>query len=155
MNQNRLQYLLTAGVVILALCALGGTAIAAAKGNHHDGKQLLGASMKKDGRHVLDKKGHYTTSVDVKGGKVAGVHVKHDTKGDIPVKKYKTNKKLAQVNAHVVYASYRPVQDQYVGTEYVGYSYIDDDGNEEIYWFPVDVVVDRDTGAVEYVPSSD
>ena len=28
--------------------------------------------------------------------------------------------------------------------------YIDDDGYEDIYWFPVDVVYDGDAGAVEY-----
>jgi hypothetical protein len=33
-------------------------------------------------------------------------------------------------------------------------SYIDDDGNEEIYWFPAEEVVDGDTGGVEYVPLS-
>jgi hypothetical protein len=40
---------------------------------------------------------------------------------------------------------------QYETTGYVGYSYIDDDGNEEIYWVPATLVIDPDTGAVEYV----
>jgi hypothetical protein len=31
-------------------------------------------------------------------------------------------------------------------------SYVDDEGNEEIYWFPVEEIYDGDTGAVEYVP---
>jgi hypothetical protein len=35
-----------------------------------------------------------------------------------------------------------------------GYSYIDDDGNEEIYWFPEELILDGDTSAVEYVPES-
>jgi hypothetical protein len=41
-----------------------------------------------------------------------------------------------------------------MGTVYIGYSYVDDDGNEEIYWFPAEEIVDGDTGAVEYVPLS-
>jgi hypothetical protein len=43
---------------------------------------------------------------------------------------------------------------QDLGEEYIGYSYVDDYGNEEIYWFPVEVIYDGDTGAVEYVPLS-
>jgi hypothetical protein len=38
--------------------------------------------------------------------------------------------------------------------KYIGYSYIDDQGNEEIYWFPAEEIYDADTGAVEYVPLS-
>jgi hypothetical protein len=45
-------------------------------------------------------------------------------------------------------------QETDMGTVYIGYSYIDDDGNEEIYWFPAEEIVDGDTGAVEYVPPS-
>jgi hypothetical protein len=72
-----------------------------------------------------------------------------------PVKKYKTNKKMAQsTGSHLTYASFALLQDTDMGTVYIGYSYIDDDGNEEIYWFPAEEIVDGDTGAVEYVPLS-
>lgn len=43
-------------------------------------------------------------------------------------------------------------QTQDMGTVYIGYSYVDDDGYEEVYWFPEEIMVDGDTGAVEYVP---
>ncbi len=92
--------------------------------------------------------------MEVKGGKVAGVHVKHEEKGDIPVTKYKTNKKMAQSSGHIVYASLRSVQYQDMGTVYIGYSYVDEYGEAEIYWFPYDMIVDGNTGAVEYVPLS-
>ena len=86
---------------------------------------------------------------------MAGVHVRHSERGEIPVKKYKTHRKMAQaVGAHIVYASYASAQDQDLGTVYIGYAYIDDDGNEEIYWFPEEMILDGDTGAVEYVPTS-
>jgi len=176
MNMNRIQRLLTAFVIVFGLLALGESAIAQGKGhgkaagqgsaqgpgkgagkahkqNHHDAKQMLGDKIKTNGSHVLHKKGDYTATVDVQNGKVAGVHVKHAKKGDIPVTKYKTNKKMAQ-GAHLVSASLRLVQgDQYLGTMWIGYAYIDEWGEEEIYWFPYDMVLDGDTGAIEYVPA--
>jgi hypothetical protein len=44
-------------------------------------------------------------------------------------------------------------QTQYLGVTWIGYSYIDDYGDEVIYWFPYDMIYDGDTGAVEYVPA--
>jgi hypothetical protein len=62
---------------------------------------------------------------------------------------------MAQTGSgHPMYASFRLAQMQDLGEEYIGYSYVDDYGNEEIYWFPVEVIYDGDTGAVEYVPLS-
>jgi len=53
-----------------------------------------------------------------------------------------------------VYASLRSAaQDEYLGREWIGYSYVDDYGYEEIYWFPYDVIYDGDTGAIEWVPA--
>jgi hypothetical protein len=87
--------------------------------------------------------------VEVKDGKVAGVHFKHATKGDIPVTKYKTHKKMAQAGGHLVYASPLSVQYQDMGTVYIGYSYVDEYGEAEIYWFPYDMIVDGDTHSIE------
>jgi hypothetical protein len=56
--------------------------------------------------------------------------------------------------SHLTYASVALPQDTDMGTVYIDYSYIDDDGNEEIYWFSAEEVVDGDTGAVEYVSLS-
>ena len=104
---------------------------------------------------MLDTKGAYTTSVDVSGGRVAAFHVKHATKGDVPVTKYKTHMKVVQASVpSIVYASLTSAQDTYLGIEYIGYSYVDELGNEEIYWFPYDVILDGETGAIEYVPTT-
>jgi hypothetical protein len=156
MNMNRIQRLFTAMFFIFGLFTLGNAAAAVAKAHHHhDAKQLLGDNLKHDGHHDIDHKGKYTTSVEVKNGKIAGVHVVHSVKGNIPVKKYKTNKKMAQAaGARIVYAAFSSTQMQDMGTVYIGYAYVDDDGNEEIYWFPYDMIVDGDTGAVEYVAES-
>jgi len=157
-NMNRIQRLFTAMVVIFGLFALGAAAVAAPVAkhhNHHDGKQLVGDNLKHDGHHDIDHKGKYTASVEVKNGKIAALHVKHSEKGNIPVKKYKTHKKMAQAaRGHIVYASFVAAQMEDMGTVYIGYAYVDDDGNEEIYWFPYDMIVDGDTGAVEYIAES-
>ena len=46
------------------------------------------------------------------------------------------------------------VQDTYLGTTYIGYSYYDDYGDEYVYWFPYDMILDGDTGAIEYVAAA-
>ena len=130
-----------------------GTLVAAApkKANHHNGKLLTGDKVKKNGKHDIHKKGPHSISVDVKDGKIAGLHVKHTKKGDLPVKKYKTTKKMV-LGSGLNYASYQLAQAYSLGTTYIGYAYIDEDGYEEIYWFPYEIIYDGDTGAVEYVP---
>jgi hypothetical protein len=175
-NMSCLQRFLIAVLVSFGLFVIGDAAFAAAEGqdrhdakqkeqshhearpkaqNHHDAKQLVAEKLKTDGRHEIHQKGKYHTSVEVRGGKVAGVHVSHETKGEIPVKKYKTHKKMAQAAPpNFVYASFLLSQSQDMGTVYIGYSYVDEDGNEEIYWFPEEMIVDGETGAVEYVPTS-
>ena len=156
MKSNFLGHIAATLLVTLTMLPLSQAAPTAATGkkDHHDAKQLLGDKAKKDGNHVIDKKGPYTVSFDTKGGRIADARVHHATKGDIPVKKYKTNEKMAAVGSRVMYASFVLTPVQYETTGYVGYSYIDDDGNEEIYWVPATLVIDPDTGAVEYVESN-
>ena len=160
MNMNRTQRLLAAIIVIGSLFALGGYAIAAPKGNkakhhnHHDGKQMVAEKIKTDGRHEIHQKGKYHTVAEVRGGKIAGIHVKHEEKGDISVTKYKTHQKMALLGGQNLYASLLLAQMQDMGTVYIGYSYVDDYGEAETYWFPYDMIVDGATGAVEYIPES-
>ena len=123
------------------------------KEHHHSGKDKLGDKIKQNGNHVIDKHGDNTVSVDVKDGKVAGMKVKHAKKGDVPVTKYKTSKKMAAADAiHMVAYDTMLAQAQSLGTTYIGYSYIDDWGDEQIYWYPYEMIYDGDTGAIEYVP---
>jgi hypothetical protein len=153
MRSLRLPHLLSALVAVAALAGGSGAALAAAPAKHHNAKDLVGAKIRTEGHHDIEKKGKFTTSVEVKKGKIAAVHVKHAERGDIPVKKYKTYRKLAQsAPARIVYAALELAQSQDLGTEYIGYSYIDDEGNEQIYWFPVEMVLDGDTGAIDYAP---
>ena len=126
------------------------------KAKHTDGKKLVGDKVKKNGKHELHKNGKHTAFVDVQDGKIRGVNVKHADKGDTPVKKYRTKKPPTMASASA--GGIMPVnmvltQGQYIGTEWIGYAYIDDWGDEVIYWFPYDMVYDPWTGAVEYVPA--
>jgi len=145
-------------VALFALSLMGNNAVAviAKAQHHHDAKALVHDKIKQDGHHDIDHKGKYTASVESKGGKITAFHVKHSEKGNIPVKKYKTHKKVVQnrgdMSGHLMGASLLLTQMEDLGTEEIGYSYIDDDGNEEIYWFPAEEIYDADTGAVEYVP---
>src|SRR6516164_2506481 len=157
MNVKRIQRLLTATaiVAILGLFALSLSAAVVNKEEHQNGKQLLGENIKSNGNHVIDKKGDYTASVEVKNGKIAGLHVNHAKKGDVPVTKFKTNKKMAQANGpQYGNASFVLFQDQYLGTTWIGYAYTDAYGVQTIYWFPYDMILDGATGAIEYVPAS-
>ncbi len=147
---NHTRRLLTIGIALSGVLGLANTASGKGKPHHNNGAKLLGDKIKTNGRHVVEKKGPHTVSIDVKDGKIAGMHVKHDKKGELAVKKYKTKTKMAQAEG-LQYASYIRVQDQYLGTTYIGYAYYDDYGDEYIYWYPYDMILDGDTGAVEYV----
>ena len=121
------------------------------KAVHNDGKKLAGGKLKQDGKHEIGRKKGHTVSVVVKDSKIAGMQVKHDKKGDVPVKKYKTAKKMVLATG-IHYASFQLAQAYSLGTTYIGYAYIDEDGYEEIYWYPYEMIYDGETGAVDYVP---
>jgi hypothetical protein len=120
---------------------------------HHNGKDLVGDKIKQDGKHAFHQNGKNTAYVDVKGGKIAGVTVTHAEKGNVPVKKYKSTKKMADATTFGIQpVSFLLAQATDLGTVWIGYSYIDDYGNEVIYWFPYDMILDGATGAIDYVP---
>ena len=137
-------------IVAVFACLLATSALA--KTHHHkSGKELLGDKIHANGQHVIDHHGKHTASVQVTNGKIAGLTVKHSDKGNVPVKKYKSKTKYA-LNDGIQRVSLTLVQYQDIGTTYIGYSYVDDNGDEVIYWFPYEMILDGDTGAVDYVP---
>ena len=163
----RITRLLVAFFAIAGLAAIDGSALAQPKDKdkkekkeqkvkehkHHDGKALVGDKVKQDGKHKFHENGKHSAFVNVKGGKIAGVTVTHADKGNVPVKKYKTNKKMAEApGGGMQRVSFMLAQSQYLGSTWIGYSYYDDYGNEVIYWFEYDMILDGDTGAVEYIP---
>lgn len=130
----------------------GGGQQKAKKARHENGKTLVGDKIKKNGKQKFDQKGKNSAFVNVKDGKIAGVAVENADKGNLEVKKYKTNQKVVDGGYGLVPASMQLAQ--YMGTTYIGYSYWDDyTGEEVIYWFPYDMIYDGDTGAIDYVPA--
>ena len=123
------------------------------KQKHENGKNLVGDKIKKNGKHEFHKHGKNTASVDVQDGKIRGVSVRNADTGNVPVKKYKTNKKMADASAGGVMPVNLILAQAYsVGTTWIGYAYIDEYGEEVIYWFEYEMIYDGDTGAVDYVP---
>jgi hypothetical protein len=153
-NRNRL----TAIVVAFALFGFAVAAIAGGvvkKHNHHGGHSKVSkAEFKKDGNHALEKNGKHAVSVDTKNGKITKFHAKHDTKGEVAVKKYKSHKKMAMLDNDANASEGIPTQQVDEGTVWIAYAYVDDDGNEEYYWYEAEEIFDGDTGAVDYVPLS-
>jgi hypothetical protein len=126
----------------------------AKKAKHSNGKQLVGDKIKHNGRHAIDHKGEVTSEVDVNNGKVSGFHAKHAKKGDLTITKYKSKQQMAQVDLTSAGPRLVTVQDEYIGTMWIGYSYWDEEYDEEvIYWFPYDMIADGDTGAIWYEPA--
>jgi hypothetical protein len=162
---------LTASFAALALIAIDVPAQAQGKGKeqkeqkgdqkekkakqhkHHNGKDLVGDKIKTNGKHKFHVHGKHSAFVNVSNGKIAGVEVTHAEKGKVPVKKYKTNKKMADASTGGLQrTSFVLAQAQSLGSTWIGYAYIDDYGDEIIYWFEYEMILDGDTGAVEYVP---
>ena len=154
---------LPAFFAVLGLIAMPGTALPQSKKDgmekkakqhkHKNGKDLLGAKLKKGGEHKIHANGKHSAFVQVSNGKVTGVKVRHADKGDVPVTKYKSKKKMADASdSGFQTVSFVVAQLDYLGWTWIGFSYIDDYGDEIIYWFPYDMVYDSDTGAIEYIP---
>jgi hypothetical protein len=132
-------------VVALGLVMFVGVAEAKKKSKHHDAHAMTKQHLGKDGHHEIHKNGKHTASAEVKGGKIKSFHVKHATKGDVAVRKVKSKTKVAMLDSNA------PVEADTVYA-YDGYCYDDADEDGEVcYWYPVEVVIDDFTGAVEYV----
>jgi hypothetical protein len=141
--QRLLTFVALLGLVILA----GGAAEAKGKkkSKHHDAHAMTKEHLKKDGTHEIHKNGKHTASADVQGGKIKSFHVKHATKGEVAVRKVKSKTKVAMLDA-----TDAPLTADTIYS-YYGYCYDDDDDVENCYWYPVAIVIDDFTGAVEYV----
>jgi len=134
-------------VVMLGLVMFVGVADAKKKkSKHHDAHAQTKQHLGKDGHHEIHKNGKHTASAEVKGGKIKSFHVKHASKGDVALRKVKSKSKVAMLDGNA------PVEADTVYA-YDGYCYddLDDEDQEVCYWYPVEVVIDDFTGAVEYV----
>jgi hypothetical protein len=128
-----------ASVAIVSTCILAVGAVA--KTSHHlNGHNALGEMLHKDGKHELGKHGKNAVVAEVKNNKVVNMSA-----GDLPVRKVKTNKKLAELDRTRVASNGGIVIAQ--SDVYYGYCYdypATGGVEEECYWYTAnDVLVDN------------
>jgi hypothetical protein len=137
MNKVLAAVLSCAGVLIIANLATTTAAQAAKpaahakahKHAHFNGHDLLGANLKKDGKHGLGKLGTHDVVAEVKGGKVTNMSA-----GNLPVQHVKSNTKMARSEGLLMRVS-MPLQ--LVQYDQTYYAYCFDDGvNYTCYWYP-------------------
>src|SRR5689334_9769406 len=85
------------GAAVASVGVLAFVRLAFATHHHHPAHQLLGNKIKTDGKHEIHKRGDHTVYAHVKGKKISHISVTHKTKGEVPIKKLKTNKKVVQL----------------------------------------------------------
>ena len=117
---------------------LSATGLALAKNAHHkNGHNLLGAKIHKNGKHGIGKIGANAVVADVSNDKVIGMSA-----GNLPVKRFKSTKKMADLNEDKLQvAANGELRLAQADTFY--YAYCFDTGMDlECYWYPAtDVVV--------------
>lgn len=123
---------------------------ALAKQEHHkDGKALLGPRLKQNGKHQLDKAGKATVTAEVNNGKVVAMTATDPQKGNLPVRKLKSRKKMAALDPAIIHVA---AGDTQLAQDVVYYAWCFDDGVDLwCYWYPADVVI-VDAGWVDYGP---
>ena len=141
-NRRNFLYLLAAGSTL----SLSGTSFAKGPHRHHNGHDLLGEKLKKNGKHAVGKAGNESVIAEVADGKVVSMSA-----GSLPVSKVKTNKKMADAgtgNFHL--AAFGETQMAQVVEVYYGYCF-DSGQYVDCYWYPASDVIVTDVW-VEYVP---
>jgi|SRR5215469_1880701 len=132
---------LTSLVFATSILVAGGIALAK-NAHHNDGHNLLGAKLNQNGKHEVSKIGSNAVTADVSNKKVVGMSA-----GSLPVKKVKSNKKMAEIGFdHLQLAANGPIQ---LAQADVYYGYCFDTGLDEYcYWYPASDVVVTDTWIV-------
>jgi hypothetical protein len=138
LNRRSILALLTSASVF----AGSGPALAKKK-IHKNGKNLLGAKIKRNGKHQVDKVGKggkATVDADVKDGKVASMSITDAEGKEITGKKVKTKKKMAEVTPHVMNAAATGGLMQLAQLDWYYGWYFDYDEHDYYYWYPADEV---------------
>jgi len=101
---------------------------------HKNGHNLLGAKLKQNGKHDVDRIANRTVTADVENGKV-----KNMSAGDLPVKRVKSKMKMASLDGGVIMVpgGGSGVQRAQYGYDDYYYAYCFDDGYDfTCYWYP-------------------
>ena len=131
------------GLVFATTILVAGGIGRAKNANHVDGHNLLGAKLNQNGKHEISKIGNNAVTAEVSNKKVVGMSA-----GNLPVKKVKSNKKMAEIGFdHLQIAANGPIQLAQVADVYYGYCF-DSGLDEYCYWYPASDVVVTDTWIV-------
>jgi hypothetical protein len=125
--------------VLASLMVAGGLAIA--KNEHHNnGHNLLGAKINQNGKHEIHKIGNNSVVAEVNNKRVVNM-----TAGSLPVRKVKSNKKMAvEVLDGINVAANGDIRLAQLTDVY--YAYCFDTGLDVYcYWYPASDVVVTDT----------
>jgi hypothetical protein len=137
LSRRGLLALLTSASVI----AVSGTSYAKKK-IHKNAKALLGAKIKKNGKHRIDKVGKGgkgTVNANVKGGKVASMTLTDADGKEITGRKIKSKQKMALAAPHVMLAANNEgIQLAQLDWYYGWYFFYDDD--DYYYWYDAEDV---------------
>ena len=129
-------------VLFTSMVLAGG--IALAKNQHHsNGHNLLAAKLNQNGKHEIGKIGNNAVAAEVNNKKVVNMSA-----GNLPVRKVKSNKKMAGVELGTLkMAANGDIQLAQVID--VSYGYCFDAGPDEYcYWYPASDVTVTDTWVV-------
>jgi hypothetical protein len=129
---------------LLASASVAATSgMALAKQEHHkNGHQLLGAKLKQNGKHQIEKVGNATVTAEVNNGKVVGMTATDPQKGNLPVRKLKSKKKMAAIDPGIVRVAATGDTPQLAQDSGIYYAWCFDDGVDLwCYWYPADVVI--------------
>ncbi len=131
----------TVMTLVISTTLLASAGFALAKNAHHNnGHSLIGAKIHKQGKHAIGKIGANSVIAEVSNDKVTGMSA-----GDLPVHKFKSNKKMADLERNKLQiaanASFKLAQ---VDTFYYAYCF-DTGGDEECYWYPATDIIVTDT----------
>jgi hypothetical protein len=115
--------------------------LAVAKNEHHNnGHNLLGAKINQNGKHEIHKIGNNSVVAEVNNKKVVNMSA-----GNLPVRKVKSNKKMAETAlGGIKVAANGSIQLAQMVEVY--YAYCFDTGLDEYcYWYPASDVIVTDT----------
>jgi hypothetical protein len=128
-------------MVFASLLVAGGLAVA--KNEHHNnGHNLLGAKINQSGKHEVHKIGNNSVVAEVNNRKVVNMSA-----GSLPVRKVKSNKKMAAedgIGGIKIAASSGSIQLAQMTEVYYGYCF-DTGLDEYCYWYPASDVIVTDT----------
>jgi Ni/Co efflux regulator RcnB len=129
-------------LVSVAVISKAVAAPAAKKQQHRNAHNLVKDKLKQNGRHQIDKAGQATVSADVNNGKITAMSASHPQKGNLPTRKVKSRKKMAEIDLPRLRLAANGEAIQFAQMAVYYYAWVFDDGIDEYYyWYPAEVVI--------------